>query len=38
MLLTRKLIQTLDLVDIRVVDHLIVAGTLTHSFAEHGEI
>ncbi|NHZ99101.1 DNA repair protein RadC [Massilia sp. CCM 8734] len=38
LLLTRSLVQALALVDIRVLDHIIVAGTRTHSFAEHGQI
>ena len=37
-LLTRTLIQTLALVDVRVLDHIIVAGTRTCSFAENGLI
>ncbi|HZW23767.1 RadC family protein [Noviherbaspirillum sp.] len=36
--LTRALKQTLALVDVRLLDHLIVAGSLAYSFAEHGEI
>jgi DNA repair protein RadC len=36
--LTRALIQALDLVDIRVLDHFVVAGPLVHSFAEHGQL
>ena len=27
-----------DLVDIRVLDHFVVAGPLVHSFAEHGQL
>jgi DNA repair protein RadC len=34
--LTRSLKQVLGLVDIRVLDHIIVAGGRTFSFAEHG--
>ena len=34
--LTRSLKQALGLVDIRVLDHIIVAGSKTFSFAEHG--
>ena len=34
--LTRSLKQALGLVDIRVLDHIIVAGSRTFSFAEHG--
>jgi DNA repair protein RadC len=37
-LLTDKLIQALLLVDIRVLDHIIVAGHQCYSFAEHGEL
>jgi DNA repair protein RadC len=36
--MTRKVQEALALVDIHVVDHIIVAGTRTHSFAEHGQI
>jgi DNA repair protein RadC len=36
--LTLRLRQALGLVDIRVLDHLIVAGPLVHSFAEHGQL
>ncbi|MFA1765713.1 DNA repair protein RadC [Xanthomonas campestris pv. campestris] len=34
--LTARLKQALDLVDVRVVDHVIVAGDITASFAERG--
>lgn len=34
--ITQRLVQALQLVDIRVPDHLIVGGTQTLSFAEHG--
>ena len=34
--ITRRLVQALQLVDIRVPDHLIVGGTQILSFAEHG--
>ncbi len=37
-LLTDKLIKALLLVDIRVLDHIIVAGHQCYSFAEHGEL
>lgn len=37
-LLTRALKEALALVDIRVLDHIVVGGTRTHSFAEHGQI
>jgi DNA repair protein RadC len=38
LLLTRALMQALALVDVRVLDHFIVAGSQVHSFAEHGQI
>lgn len=36
--LTKLLTQSLDLIDIKVLDHFIVAGHQIHSFAEHGQI
>jgi DNA repair protein RadC len=36
--LTQALRQALNLVDVRVLDHFIVAGAKIYSFAEHGEI
>lgn len=36
--LTETLKSSLGLVDVRVLDHIIVAGTNTHSFAENGQI
>lgn len=36
--ITRALVQALDLVEIRVLDHFVVAGPLVHSFAEHGQL
>jgi DNA repair protein RadC len=36
--LTQTLRQALALVDIRVLDHFVVAGPLVHSFAEHGQL
>ena len=36
--ITQKLIQALQLVDIRVLDHIIVAGSECYSFAEHNEL
>ncbi|WP_432240877.1 RadC family protein [Herbaspirillum robiniae] len=36
--LTRILIQALGLVEVRVLDHFVVAGTRAHSFAEHGQM
>lgn len=38
LLLTRALIQALALVDVRVLDHFVVAGHQVHSFAEHGQL
>jgi len=35
---TQSLKQALALVDVRVLDHIVVAGTRVHSFAEHGEL
>jgi len=34
--ITKRLIEAMSLVDIRVLDHIIVAGINTYSFAEHG--
>lgn len=36
--LTTRLAQALALVDIRVLDHFVVAGAQVHSFAEHGQL
>ena len=36
--LTRALTQALALIDVRVLDHFVVAGTQVHSFAEHGQL
>lgn len=36
--LTQTLKETLALVDVRVLDHFIVAGHQVHSFAEHGKL
>lgn len=36
--LTRTVSQALALVDMRVLDHIIVAGARSHSFAEHGQL
>lgn len=36
--LTSALVQALALVDIRVLDHFVVAGPHVHSFAEHGQL
>ena len=38
LLLTRALVQALALVDVRILDHFVVAGDHVHSFAEHGQI
>lgn len=38
LLLTRALMQALALVDVRILDHFVVAGPRVHSFAEHGQI
>jgi DNA repair protein RadC len=38
LLLTRTLVQALALVDVRVLDHFVVAGHRVHSFAEHGQL
>ncbi|MBP0600783.1 DNA repair protein RadC [Herbaspirillum sp. LeCh32-8] len=36
--LTAMLKQALGLVEVQVLDHFVVAGTRTHSFAEHGQM
>ncbi|QDP02551.1 RadC family protein [Thalassotalea sp. PS06] len=36
--ITQRLIKALGLIDIRVLDHIIVAGHLTYSFAECGDL
>jgi DNA repair protein RadC len=38
LLLTRALVQALALVDIRILDHFVVAGHRVHSFAENGQM
>jgi DNA repair protein RadC len=38
LLLTRALVQALALVDVRILDHFVVAGPQVHSFAEHGQM
>lgn len=38
LVLTRALVQALSLVDVRVLDHFVVAGARVHSFAEHGQL
>jgi DNA repair protein RadC len=36
--ITEKLIQALALIDVRVLDHMIIAGHQCYSFAEHNEL
>ncbi|MCP4984600.1 MAG: JAB domain-containing protein [Colwellia sp.] len=36
--ITKKLLQALQLIDVRVLDHIIVAGNQCYSFAEHNEL
>ena len=38
LLLTRSLVQALALVDVRTLDHFVVAGAHVHSFAENGQM
>ena len=38
LVLTRALVQALALVDVRILDHFVVAGPHVHSFAEHGQM
>lgn len=38
LLLTRALMQALALIDVRILDHFVVAGRQVHSFAEHGQL
>lgn len=38
LLLTRALMQALALVDVRILDHFVIAGCQVHSFAEHGQL
>lgn len=38
LLLTRTLVQALALVDVRILDHFVVAGHQVHSFSEHGQL
>ena len=38
LLLTRALVQALALVEVRILDHFVVAGNQVHSFAEHGQL
>lgn len=36
--ITERIIQALQLIDVRVLDHCIIAGHYCYSFAEHGEL
>lgn len=36
--ITRRLVKALQLIDVRVLDHIIVAGNQCYSFAEHNEM
>ncbi len=38
LLLTQALVQALAMVDVRVLDHFVVAGARVHSFAENGQL
>ena len=38
MQMTRMLGRALELIDVRLLDHFVVAGTHVHSFAEHGQL
>jgi DNA repair protein RadC len=38
LVLTRTLVQALALIDVRILDHFVVAGRHVHSFAEHGQL
>jgi DNA repair protein RadC len=38
LILTRSLMQALALIDVRILDHFVVAGPHVHSFAEHGQL
>ncbi len=38
LLLTRALVEALRMVDVRVLDHFVVAGPHVHSFAENGQL
>jgi DNA repair protein RadC len=38
LVLTQALVQALALVDVRVLDHFVVAGATVHSFAEHRQL
>ena len=38
LLLTRMLTQALSLVEVRILDHFIIAGQKVHSFSEHGQL
>ncbi len=36
--ITKRIQDAMDLIDVRVIDHIIVGGPDTYSFAEHGQI
>ena len=36
--ITQRIVQAMTLIDVRVLDHVIVAGHVCYSFAEHGKI
>lgn len=36
--ITKRIVDAMALIDVRVIDHIIVAGPNTYSFAEHGQI
>jgi DNA repair protein RadC len=38
LVLTRSLVQALAMVDVRILDHFVVAGSHVHSFAENGQM
>lgn len=38
LMLTRSLVQALAMVDVRILDHFVVAGSHVHSFAENGQM
>jgi DNA repair protein RadC len=36
--LTERLQQALMLIDVRLLDHIVIAGHVCYSFAEHGDL
>jgi DNA repair protein RadC len=38
LMITQALVRALALVDVRILDHFVVAGQHVHSFAEHGQL